>query len=99
MADWYLPAGAPGSPDEWCFRTVLTSQIKIYTSTPDYHARLADLIAQAETDDEILFVGWQFNLEVILKAKKSALLYLEAARGRGARVRLLATPTLQFKEN
>jgi phosphatidylserine/phosphatidylglycerophosphate/cardiolipin synthase-like enzyme len=99
MADWFLPPGVPGSSDEWCFATTSTFDLRVYVSYADYYARLADLFAQAETNDEIFVVGWGFALEEILKDKKSALLFLEAARGRKARVRLLSTPTHQYNDN
>lgn len=99
MADWFLPLGVPGSTDEWCFATTSTPDLRVYVSYADYYARLADLFAQAKTNDEIFVVGWGFGLEEILKDKKSALLFLEAARGRGARVRLLSTPKHDHSDN
>ena len=43
MTDWFLPAGGPGSPDEWCFQTVTTADIKIYADYQSYYDRLAGL--------------------------------------------------------
>src|SRR5262245_31741388 len=99
MANWFLPAGTPGSPDEWCFQTVPTAEVRVYADYWDYYNRLADLIAQAKSNNEIFLVGWGFGLEETLKKDKSALFFLEAARGRGARVRLLATLSHSWSDN
>lgn len=99
MADWFLPAGAPGSPDEWCFATTGTRELRVYASYLEYYRRLADLFAQAKSGDEIFLVGWGFGLEENLKGRNSALLFLEAARGRGAKVRILSTPGQGYDDN
>ncbi len=99
MPDWFLPAGSPGSRDEWCFQTIATSEVKVYADYSDYFGRLADLFAQAKKGDEIFLVGWGFGLDQVLKNGKSALFFLEAARGRGARVRLLATISHTWSDN
>jgi phosphatidylserine/phosphatidylglycerophosphate/cardiolipin synthase-like enzyme len=99
MVDWFLPAGAPGSPDEWCFATTATRELRVYTSYVEYYARLADLFAQAKGGDEIFLVGWGFGLEELLKGRNSAWLYLEAAHGRKANVRILTTPAHTWSDN
>lgn len=63
-----------------------------------YYARLASLISQAGKNDEIFLAGWSFRLDEFL-TDKTALEFLEIARGRGARVRLLSTPTHSWGPN
>lgn len=93
---WFLPAGGPGSPDEWCFQTVPTAEIRVHVSRVAYFDRLAALISQAEENDEVLLLGWAFSLEMIFTEKVKRFpqigTFLESARGRKASVRLLATP-------
>jgi phosphatidylserine/phosphatidylglycerophosphate/cardiolipin synthase-like enzyme len=93
VPNWFLPLGTPGSLDEWCFQTVPTAELRVYPDTAAYHDRLASLLSQSKTNHEIFLIGWMFNLDGVLTPKKSLLVYLEAARGRGARVRLLAPPS------
>ncbi len=96
MTDWFLPPGGPGSPDEWCFQTLPTTDIRLHVSQHAYYERLAGLISQAKTNDEIFLIGWSFSLEMIFTetfgGPQQIYTFLEAARGRGARVRVLATP-------
>ncbi|WP_137144876.1 phosphatidylserine/phosphatidylglycerophosphate/cardiolipin synthase family protein [Mycolicibacterium sp. CR10] len=93
---WFLPAGGPGSPDEWCFQTVPTAAIRVHVSRVAYYDRLAAVLSQAKDNNEILLVGWQFGMDGILTEKFGGIqqlkTFLEAARGRNARVRVLATP-------
>ncbi|MET0474180.1 MAG: hypothetical protein ABW001_06020 [Mycobacterium sp.] len=93
---WFLPPGSPGSPDEWCFQTVPTAEIRVYVSRDAYYDRLAGVISQAKDGDEIVLIGWSFSLDMIFTQKFGGLpqvhSFLEAARGRKARVRLLAIP-------
>lgn len=93
---WFLPPGSPGSSDEWCFQTVATAGINVHLSTDAYYDRLAALISQAGENDEILLIGWAFSGSMILTQKFGGFpqlyTFLESARGRKARVRLLAAP-------
>ena len=99
MTDWFLPPGTPGSPDEWCFRTIETAELRVFVSYQDYYARLADLISQSRAGDEVMLLGWGFGLEQVLKNNASALLYLRSAQGRKVRVRILSTPTHAYNKN
>lgn len=87
MKEWFLPAAAPGSPDEWCFQTIPTAEIRVHTNYWGYNKRLANLFSRAKgPNEEIFLVGWAFSLDGL-----RALRGLEAARGRRARVRVLTT--------
>jgi phosphatidylserine/phosphatidylglycerophosphate/cardiolipin synthase-like enzyme len=99
MPDWFLPAAAPGAADAWCFDIADSREIRVHTTYQGYYSRLADLIAQSREGDEVFLVGWGFDLSVELTKGKSALLFLEAARGRKARVRLLATKSHSWSDN
>jgi len=54
------------------------------------------VISQAQQGDEILLIGWDFSLEMILTQKFGQFpqlqTFLESAHGNGASVRMLATP-------
>lgn len=93
---WFLPLGTPGSPDEWCFQTVPTAEIRVHVSRDAYYDRLATVISQAKDGDEVILIGWSFSLDMIFTQKFGGFpqvwTFLESARGRKARVRLLATP-------
>jgi phosphatidylserine/phosphatidylglycerophosphate/cardiolipin synthase-like enzyme len=99
MTDWFLPPGTPGSPDEWCFRTIETADLRVFVNYQDYYARLADLISLSKTGDEVLLLGWGFGLEQELKRGGSALQFMEAAQKNGARVRILSTPSHGYNDN
>lgn len=99
MPDWFLPDAAPGAADAWCFHKADTREVRIHTSYQDYYSRLADLIGQTREGDEVFLVGWGFDLSVELKKGQSALLFLVSARGRKARVRLLATQSHSWSNN
>lgn len=96
MTDWFLPPGGPGSPDEWCFQTAPTAEIRVHVSRDAYYDRLAAVISQAKTNDEVFLIGWAFSLAMIFTQKFGSIqqisTFLESARGHGARVRMLAIP-------
>ncbi|MBJ7336999.1 phospholipase D-like domain-containing protein [Mycolicibacterium sp.] len=96
MTEWFLTPGGPGSSDEWCLQTVPTAEIRVHASRDAYYDRLGAVMSQAKDGDEIILVGWSFALHLVLTEKFAGLpqlsTFLEAARARKARVRLLATP-------
>jgi phosphatidylserine/phosphatidylglycerophosphate/cardiolipin synthase-like enzyme len=96
LTAWFLPPGGPGSSVEWCFQTVPTAEIRVHASPVAYYDRLAALISQAEENDEIFLIGWSFSLQMIFTEKFGGFpqlwTFLVSAHGRGAKVRLLATP-------
>ena len=69
MTDWFLPAGGPGSPDEWCFQTVTTADIKIYADYQSYFDRLAGLMSQAKENCDVFLAGWAFTVHMVLTEK------------------------------
>lgn len=93
---WFLPLGGPGSTDEWCFQTVATAAINMHVTRVAYYDRLAALISQAGENDEIIMAGWEFALDIILTEKfggfPQLITFLDSARGRKARVRMLVNP-------
>lgn len=102
MTDWFLPAGGPGSPDEWCFQTVTTADIKVYADYQSYFDRLAALMSQAKENCEIFLVGWAFTLDMLLTLKfgmLSLLSCLHGALGRKARIRLMLTRSHSYSDN
>jgi hypothetical protein len=99
MTDWFLPSGTPGSADDWCFRTVGTSDVRVFVDYQSYYSRLADLFAQMREGDEAFFVGWGFGLDVVLKNGVSALQHLKDAVRRKVRTRLLSTLKHDYNDN
>ncbi|MGS5088311.1 phospholipase D-like domain-containing protein [Hydrogenophaga sp. A37] len=100
MADWFLPQGTPGSPDEWCFHVTLAPEIRFYLTYASYYKRLAELIAKTKGSyDGVFLVGWGFNLEQPLEGRSTALSVLHKARKKEVRVRLLATPDVGYEQN
>lgn len=97
MTDWFLPLGTPGSSDEWCFQTVQTAEIQIYLEYQAYFDRLAGLMSQAKKGDEIFLADWAFSYFMVMTQKfgnvQQPSTFLKAALGRGARVRLMMTPS------
>lgn len=103
MTDWFLPAGGPGSPDEWCFQTVTTADIKIYADYDSYFDRLAALMSQAKENGDVFLVGWAFSVYMVLTQKfgqvQQPITFLQGALGRLARVRLMLTRSHSWSDN
>jgi len=103
LTDWFLPAAAPGAPDEWCFQTVQTAEIRVYTDYQSYYDRLAGLMSQAGANHEIFLAGWAFSVFMVLTQKfgdvSQPITFMQSARGRGARVRLMLTRSHTWSDN
>jgi len=105
VTDWFLPAGGPGSPDEWCFQTVTTADIKVYSDYQSYYDRVAALMSQAKDNNEIFLVGWAFTMYMVLTLKfgiqgpVDLKTFIKGALGRQARVRLLLTRSHSWSDN
>jgi phosphatidylserine/phosphatidylglycerophosphate/cardiolipin synthase-like enzyme len=102
VTDWFLPAGGPGSPDEWCFQTVTTADIKIYADYQSYYDRLAGLMSQAKENCDVFLAGWAFTVHMVLTEKFGILGLvdcLQGALGRKARIRLMLTRSHSWSDN